>query len=654
MGKEYNNESIKKLSEIEKARKKTPIFFGTTGLNGCYHTITEIVANSVDEAKKGYGNKIYVTVDKDNSWTVEDEGRGLPMAYNKKEKTENYKLNLEVLFAGGKMEDDGTYEMALGTNGCGLCATNFTSEWCKVESRRDGKIYTVGYKEGIETDKFKEVVDKNKKQKTGTKVSWLPDLKVFKDRVIPKEMVSHYLKLQAMITKGVTFYFEDKRDNTKEEFYFEKGIVGYAQELAGNETLSDPIVINCDGKGRDRADLDDYRVKAEIVILFNGKKSLQEYYHNSSFLKNGGSPHTAKDRAMLEFFSDELKKKGLIKNSLNISDIDENMIFISNSFSSKADYEGQTKFAVDNKFLEDFLTENILKSLKEWSKNSKMDFEKVCKEISISCESRVKANETKSITKQKLGGAIKLSQKIDKFTECKSKDNEITECFFVEGDSASGTIKNARNSDFQSVYALRGKPKNVLKMNTSEILGYPILVNILKVIGTGIQLESKKKNAIGDFDINNRRFKKYIFATDSDIDGMHIQALLMTIFYRLMRPLIEEGYVYILNTPLFIVDTPDGSIDCYSDEEKDSILKKYGNKVKKISRYKGLGEFNADQFERFLKPDTRHLTQITLEDCKQASEKIELWMGKDSDPRKAYILKHGAEVKDLGLDLGDV
>ena len=654
--KEYSNEAIIKLEGPQQVRQKIQMYFGTDGPDGTFHSVLEVLANSIDEAREGFGSDIWLTIHKDNSYTVKDQGRGLPMGMNKKYNEYNYKLTMETLHAGGKMDNtkaDANYENSLGTNGVGLTATNFSSKWCKAESRRDGKIYSISYKEGIIDGKFKEEKDpKGKDQKTGTIISWLPDDSIFTEINLEKERFQEILRDQAIVNKGLKFHFEDQRDGTKEDYYFPEGILGYAKTLV-KDKLTDPIYFEFEGSGKDKPDRPTYKVKGEVVLLFNNELNDSKYYHNASYLKNGGSPAKAKERAMFDFFKDQLKRKGVLKKEFDFKDIQESLLFISNTSSTKTSYQGQTKFAIDNKFIEDFMTAQITKALNDWAKNNPLELDKVNTQVEINQESRLTSASVKQLTKEKLsGGKIKLSDKIEKLTECRSKDNNINEVFIVEGDSAGGTIITARNSDFQAVYALRGKIKNVLKMNLSEILSYPILTNVLKVIGTGIEIPNGKKgtNKIGDFDINNRRFSKYIIATDADSDGEgHITSLLLTLFYTLMPQLLKEGRVYQLMTPLFVLDTGSEKLNAYTDKERDEILKKYGNKIKKVSRFKGLGEWTAKQFKTMLNPQTRHLLRFTINDAKKAKEQLELWMASDSEPRKKFLSEHGQEFKDLEL-----
>lgn len=651
--KDYSNEAIVKLEGPQQVRQKIQMYFGTDGPDGTFHSVLEVLANSIDEAREGFGSDIWLTIHKDNSYTIKDQGRGLPMGINKKYNEYNYKLTMETLHAGGKMDNtkaDANYENSLGTNGVGLTATNFSSKWLKAESKRDGKIYTIEYKEGIINGKFKEEKDsKGKNQVTGTVISWLPDDSVFTEINLEKERFQELLRDQAIVNKGLKFHFEDQRDGTKEDYYFLEGILGYAKTLV-KDKLTDPIYFEFEGSGKDKPNRPTYKVKGEVVILFNNELSESKYYHNASYLKNGGSPAKAKERAMFDFFKDQLKKKGVLKKEFDFKDIQESLLFISNTSSTKTSYQGQTKFAIDNKFIEDFMTSQITKALNDWAKNNPLELDKVNKQVEINQESRLTSSNIKQLTKEKLAGKIKLSDKIDKLVECDSEDVNITEVYFAEGDSAS-SIKDARDAKFQAIYAMRGKIVNVLKMNLNDILNKPVLMEVIKVIGTGIQVDNGRQNKIGDFDFEKRRFGKYIIASDADIDGDHIASLLITLFYKLMPQLIEKGCVYRLMAPLFVNKLKDGTIkEAYTDAEQEEILKKFSSQIKKTNRYKGLGEWNGEDFEPYMAPETRKLVQYTLNDAKKSAEEIELWMGNDSDKRKEYLNKHGSEFQNLDFN----
>ena len=646
----YGNESIRALEKTEQVRLKPAVIFGSNDINGCTQSLFEILSNSIDEAREGYGDKIELTIHKDNSITVRDFGRGVPMAMNKKEGKHNYELVFDHLYAGGKYNSN-DYTYSLGTNGLGATATNYASKWFKVESIRDGKKYFVEYEQGVQKDKLKT---EPSKEHTGTTISFLPDLEVFTDIVIDREVLIETLKSQAIVNAGLTFIFKDEREKFKEEYCYPEGILGYAKELVGEETLTDPINFTFEGSGKDRADKPNYKVKGEIVIIFNNKKDEALYFHNSSPLSYGGSPRRAKEAALTEFFKSELKKKDANRvKELEYEDIQDSLVFISNTFSTETSYENQTKKAINNKFIEDFLTLQITKHLQEWAKNNPLELDKVTNQISINIQSRKSASAQKLATKQKLSGKIKLDDRIKNFVDCRNKDAEGRELFIAEGLSAMGSLKQARNGESQALLAIRGKILNTLKSDYNTIFKNELIMDIMKLVGTGVEMSGNKKNdKLGNFDINNRRFDKIIIATDQDVDGLHIIALCLTLFYKLTPELLRQGYIYFLDTPLFEIQVLEGNdkgktLYAFTDKEMLEMTKDIKCKV---SRNKGLGEVDYQTMSIFMDPKTRHLTQATMEDAKEAEKMFELFMGADSTDRKEFITLHGKEYTDLDLD----
>ena len=645
----YGNESIRRLEETDKVRKKPSVIFGSKDINGCIQSLFEILSNSIDEAREGHGTEIELTVHKDNSITVKDYGRGVPMAMNKKEKEYNWKLVFCTLYSGGKYDNDG-YTYSLGTNGLGATATNYASKWFKVESIRDNKKYTMSFIEGVEQDKLKvEDCDKH----TGTTISFLPDLEVFDDIVIDKQTIIDILKAQAVVNSGLKFKFKDERESFKEEYCYPEGILGYAKEIAGEETLTDALNFNFEGAGKDRADKPNYKVKGEVVILFGNKNSEALYFHNSSPLSYGGSPRRAKEKALMEFFKQEIKKTDNNKaKELEFDDIQDSMIFISNTFSTETSYENQTKKAINNKFIEDFLTQQITKNLREWAKENPMELEKVTNQVSINIQSRKSASAQKLATKQKLTSKIKIDDKIKNFVDCRSKDSSERELLIAEGLSALGSLKQSRDANTMALLAIRGKILNTLKTDYNTIFKNELIMDIMKLVGTGVEMKQGKNNKLGNFDYNNLRFNKIIICTDEDVDGLHIISLCLTLFYRLTPELIKKGHIYFLDTPLFEIQVMEGkdkgkTLYAFTEQEMKEMTR---DRRCKVSRNKGLGEVNQDVMEIFLHPDTRHLTQVTIEDAKKAEEMLNLFMGNDSAPRKDYITIHGKEYTDLDLE----
>ena len=653
MAKKYDDSSISSLKGADRIRKRVGVMLGSNDIQGTQHAVFEIISNSIDEARSGYGDTINITIGKDNSIEIEDFGRGVPMDYNKAEDRYNWELIFCEMYSGSKYSND-SYDFSLGINGLGTFAAQASSEWFKVESRRDGKIFKMSFEKGEPVGKLIKEKDTTKPQKTGTKQIFKPDLEVFTDVNIDKEWYLQMLKEQAIVNAGLTFNFIDKRDGTTEKIVYPEGILGYAKEIAGEETLTDALNFNFEGAGKDRADKPNYKVKGEVVILFGNKNTDSLYFHNSSPLSYGGSPRRAKEKALMEFFKQEIKKTDNNRaKELEFDDIQDSMIFISNTFSTETSYENQTKKAINNKFIEDFLTLQITKALKEWGKENPMELEKVTNQVSINIQSRKSASAQKLATKQKLTNKIKLDDRIKNFVDCRNKDPENRELFIAEGLSAMGSLKQARNGESQALLAIRGKILNTLKSDYSTIFKNELIMDIMKLVGTGVEMKGGKgKNNLGNFDIENRRFDKIIIATDQDVDGLHIISLCLTLFYRLTPELIKQGYVYFLDTPLYEIQILEGKdkgkmLYAFTDQEMNDMIK--GIKCK-VSRNKGLGEVDYQTMSIFMAPETRHLTRVTMDDVKEAEKNLELFMGSDSSDRKEYITAHGREYTNLDLE----
>lgn len=660
MAKEYGNNSIRRQDDREACRKRLPTYFGTTELAGAMQSIKEILSNAIDEEKvKDKKGKVKLTIHKDNSITVEDEGRGLPLDWNKNENCYNAELMLSTLHAGGKFDDNrgDNFVDSAGMNGLGLTVTALSSKWIKVESRRDGYIYNIEMKEGyyskdndVAKSLKKEKDPKGKNQKTGTIISWKCDTdEVYLDDNFDLEEIKSWVDMQARLADGVVIELKDERVDFKQDFCYKDGLRTYMESQV--EDPKSIVEFEFKGTGKDSAkQKSSYEVRGRVLFAFtDGKKTDSMWYHNSLPMTLGGSPKNAEQNAFLNFFSKRCK--GVKK--LEFSDIQENLIFYSNTLTQIAPaFKNQTKDALGMPFIEQCLQGNIEKNLEKWAKDNPLELDKMTQQIEANNQARLTSASVKQLTKEKLSGKIKLSDKILKLTECDSDDVNITEVYFCEGDSAS-SIKDARDAKFQAIYAMRGKPKNVMKMNLGKILEHQVLTDILKVIGTGVQLGGKK-NQIGDYDFTKRKFGKYIIASDADSDGDHIACLMLTIFYTLMPELLEKGCVYRLLTPLFVNELKDGSVkEAYTDKDQDEILKKFGDKIKKTSRYKGLGEWRSEDVEPYIDPNkNRKLVQYTIEDAEKAKETIEMWMAGDAEVRRAFINEHGDEYKDLDFSGG--
>lgn len=654
MSKGYGSDSIQSQTDLEAVRMYPNVYLGSNDLAGATQTIYEILANSVDEANSGFGDKISITIHKDNSVTVGDHGRGVPMSMNKKEGKYAYEMIFCQLHAGGKLKGSRNhYNSSAGQHGIGSAASNLSSEWFKVESRRDGFIYKMNFIKGVPEGKLEKIKDDKIKQKTGTIISWRPDPSIFTEIDFDIEKLKYWIKSQAICSDNVEFVLKDERNGFKESYKYENGILSYAKELLGEEDkLADITIFEESGSGKDQANRPNYKVNAKVAFAFTNKTNHYSFYHNSIPLPVGGAPKRGMQKAFTEYFKSELKKAGnsSVAKDLEFEDIAESLICVISTFTQEPpSFSNQTKEAISNKFIEDFLTQQITKHLKSWAKENPMELEKVTNQVSVNFQSRKSASAQKLATKQKLTSKLKMDDKIKNFVDCRSKDPSEKELFIAEGLSAQGSLKSARDANTQALLPIRGKLLNTLKTDYSTIFKNELVMDIMKLVGTGVEMKAGKNNKLGNFDYDNLRFNKIIIAADADIDGKHIESLLITLFYKLTPKLIENGHLYILQTPLFEIEyTGDKKkYFAFTEEEMEDMIK---DKKCKVGRNKGLGEIDASDFAQFMHPDTRHLIQVSIEEAKSAKDMLELFMGNDSNIRKEFITEHSSEYDNLDLE----
>ena len=654
--KEYGNESIKALKGADQVRLRPAVIFGSDGIEGCQHSIFEIMSNSIDEAREGRGNKIVVTRFEDGSVEVQDFGAGIPVEYNKAEDEYNWKLLFCTLYAGGKYNNNGdaNYSYSLGLNGLGLCATQFASEYMDAEIHRDGNCYKLHFEKGINKGGLK--TEKYDKRDTGTRIRWKPDLDVFTDINIP---VSYYLdtmKRQAVVNDGITFIFKNQVGSRFEttEFCYQNGIKDYVAEIAGETAITTPQYWECDRKGRDREDLNDYKLKIKAALCFSLKAQRKEYYHNSSYLEHGGAPDKAFKSAFVNQINAYLKannKYNKTDSTINIQDIEDIIIFVVSSFSTQTSYENQTKKSITNKFIQDAMTDFFRKQLEVYFIENKMDAEKIADQVLINMRSRVKAENTRKTLKTTLQTKMDMTNRIQKFVDCRSKDVNEREIFIVEGDSALGSCKQARDANFQAIMPVRGKVLNCLKSDYDKIFKSEIITDLIKVLGCGVEVKSKAAKDVSMFDMDALRWNKIMICTDADVDGFHIRTLILTMIYRLMPKLIEAGKVYIAESPLYEVTCKDQTYFAYNEKEMEDIRAQIGNQKYTVQRSKGLGENEADMMSlTTMNPATRRLIKVTPDDAEQTSIMFDLLLGDDLEGRKDYISNYGH----LYLDAADV
>ena len=653
----YSNDSITTLKGADRVRLRPAVIFGSDGLDGCEHSVFEILSNSIDEAREGYGDKIVVTRFSDNSVEVQDFGRGIPVDYNEKEKKFNWELVFCELYAGGKYDTNngGSYEFSLGLNGLGLCATQYSSEYMEAEIHRDGFKYTLSFKAGKPSGKMQK--EEYHHRDTGSRIKWRPDLKVFTDIDIPLDYYKDVLKKQAIVNAGVTFILKNQTGkNSFEtfEYKYDNGITDYINEVVGENALTSVQTWQTERTGRDREDLKDYRVKINAVLCFSNKVKLKEYYHNSSFLEYGGAPEKAVRNAFVYSIDSYLKTSGKYLKSdakIKFEDVEECLAIIISSFSTQTSYENQTKKAINNKFIQEAMTDFLRHQLEIYFIENKTEADKIADQVLINMRSRIRAETTRQNLKKTLQSSTDFTNRIQKFVDCRSKDTSEREIFIVEGDSALGACKQARNAEFQAVIPVRGKILNCLKSEYDKIFKNEIITDLIKILGCGVEVKSKASKNLSSFNLDMLRWSKVIICTDADVDGFQIRTLILTMIYRLMPTLIEEGKVFIAETPLYEINCKDQVWFAYTEKEKTQALEEIGKQKFTIQRSKGLGENDPDMmWLTTMNPKTRRLIKVEPEDAQRTAEVFDMLLGDDLAGRKQHITDNGhlfIEMTDL-------
>ena len=658
----YDNESISALKGADRVRKRPGVIFGSDGLEGCEHAFFEILSNSIDEAREGYGSEIHVTRYLDHSIRVEDFGRGMPLDYNEKEQRYNWELIYCELYAGGKYSNDSgeNYEYSLGLNGLGACATQYSSEFFDVISRRDGYEYRLHFERGENRTDAPNGMIKTPYagKKTGTVQHFKPDIQVFTDIDIPLAFYQETLKRQAVVNAGLRFILKDETGPDRfetYEFLYENGIRDYVAELAGETALTVPQYFKTERTGRDRPDKPEYRVKVEAAFCFSNAAPLIEYYHNSSFLEHGGAPDKAARSAFVSAIDAYLKKTNKYqKNESKVSwnDISDGLILVTNGFSTYTSYENQTKKAITNRFIQEMMTEFLRSSLEVYFTENRQEADRIADQVLVNKRAREQSERTRLSLKKKLSGTLDITNRVQKFVDCRTKDPARRELYIVEGDSALGSVKQGRDAEYQAIMPVRGKILNCLKVEYDRIFKSEIITDLLRVLGCGVEVKSRVKD-INSFDLSTLRWNKIIICTDADEDGYQIRTLILAMLYRLTPTLIDLGYVYIAESPLYEItckgrETP---YFAYNDKEKDALVQKLAGKKLTIMRSKGLGENEPEMmWETTMNPETRRLIKVMPGQAEETARMFDILLGDNLAGRKDYIAENGAKY----LDLADI
>ncbi len=639
----YGNESITTLKGAERVRKRPSVIFGSDGLDGCQHSVFEILSNSIDEAREGHGKKITVTRYANGAIEVEDHGRGIPVDFNEKEQRYNWELVFCEMYAGGKYgnNEGESYEFSLGMNGLGLCSTQYSSEYMDVDIRRDGMRYTLHLKK-----------EPYSKKDTGTKITWKPDLEVFTDVNIPPEYFLDVMKRQAIVNAGVEFVFRNQNGRSFDTtvFQYMNGVSDHVAELVGEDGLTGVQHWTTEVKTRDRDDKPEYKCKMDIAVAFSNKVSATEYYHNSSWLEHGGAPDKAVRNAFTYQIDSYLKstnKYNKTDKKITFDDIADCLVCVISSFSNIASYANQTKKAVTNKGIQDAMTAFLRQSLEVYFIENPLEADKIAEQVLINKRSRENAEKTRLNIKKNLSRNLDITNRVEKFMDCRSKDISERELFIVEGDSAKGACVLARNADFQAIMPIRGKILNCLKVDYDRIFKSDIITDLLRVLGCGVEVKSKANKNLSLFDLDALRWSKVIICTDADVDGFHIRTMLLTMLYRLTPTLIREGKVFIAESPLYEITTKNQVYFAYDEAEKEQFIKEIGDEKYTIQRSKGLGENEPDMMNfTTMNPKTRRLIKIMPDDAEQTAAIFDILIGNNLQARKDYIVEHGSEYID--------
>ncbi|KHO61569.1 DNA gyrase subunit B [Thermoanaerobacter sp. YS13] len=627
----YTASQIQILEGLEAVRKRPGMYIGSTGSRGLHHLVYEVVDNSIDEALAGYCKNIVVTIHKDNSITVEDDGRGIPTDIHPKVGKPAVEVALTMLHAGGKFNND-AYKVSGGLHGVGVSVVNALSEKLEVIVKQHGKIYRQIYERGVPKTDL-EVIGET--EETGTTITFKPDKEIFEETVFDYDVLAQRLRELAFLNKGINIKLIDERDGKEEVFNYEGGIISFVKYLNRNKEVLHEEPIYMEAKNND------YEV--EVCMQYNDSYNENIFsFANNIDTREGGTHLVGFKAALTKVINDYARKYGIIKDNeknLQGEDVREGLTAIVSVKLKNPQFEGQTKTKLGNSemrsIVENVVTEKLTAFLEENPSVAKIIVEKATQ----AARAREAARKARELTRRK--SALENTTLPGKLADCSEKDPSKCELFLVEGDSAGGSAKSGRNSRFQAILPLRGKILNVEKARLDKILSNEEIRAMITALGTGVG---------DDFDISKLRYHKIVIMTDADVDGSHIRTLLLTFFYRFMRPLIENGNVYIAQPPLYKITKGKKVYYAYSDRELDKILNEIGRENYTVQRYKGLGEMNADQlWDTTMDPEKRTMLKVTLEDAIAADEVFTILMGDKVEPRREFIEKYAKTVRNLDI-----
>lgn len=628
---QYGAGQIQVLEGLEAVRKRPSMYIGSISARGLHHLVYETVDNSIDEALAGYCDAIDVTIHSDNSITVRDNGRGIPVEMHKVGKPA-VEVVMTILHAGGKFGDGG-YKVSGGLHGVGVSCVNALSEHMEVEVRRSGKIY------GIEFSRGKTVVplyEKGATEETGTTVHFKPDSTIFTELIYSYETLRLRIRELAFLNKGIRINLNDERTGKQESFHYEGGIIEFVKYVNENKDKlhDDPIYIE--------GIKDTNIVEVALQYCDTYTENLFTFVNNIN-TEEGGTHLSGFKQAMTRTINDYARKIGALKDgeeNLSGDDVREGMTAVISIKIQEPQFEGQTKTKLGNSEIRPIVDNLVSEGLGEFFEENPVIAKRIVEKSILSARARMAARKARELTRRK--SALEISSLPGKLADCQSKDASETEIYLVEGDSAGGSAKQGRDRRFQAILPLRGKILNVEKARLDKILSSDEIRNMITAFGCGIG---------EDFDLEKARYGKIIIMTDADVDGAHIRTLLLTFFYRYMQPLIKEGHVFIAQPPLYLVRKGQKHLYAYSDDELQTVLDEVGRDSNPyIQRYKGLGEMNSEQlWETTMNPDGRTILQVHLEDAAEADAIFSILMGDKVEPRRQFIEANAGKVRNLDL-----
>ncbi len=635
MSQDYTAKGIQVLKGLEAVRKRPAMYIGSTDTHGLHHMIYEVVDNSIDEAMAGHCSSVKIKISKEGCVTVEDDGRGIPVDLHPTQKKPAVEVVMTTLHAGGKFDHE-SYKVSGGLHGVGVSVVNALSEWLEVEIWRNGSSYVQMYKKGIPAGSLKESPQKGSK-KTGTRVTFLPDPNIFSEINYSFDTLSQRFRELAFLNSGITIEFEDERTEKKHNFSYTGGIVSFVKWLNQNRTtLHKPPIYMEDKRGK-------YQI--EIAIQYNDSYTEKIFcFANNINTIDGGTHLVGFKAALTRTLNNYAQKNNLFKKqkvSLSGDDVREGITAVLSVKLPDPQFEGQTKSKLGNSEVKGIVESALGQKLSEFLEENPPVARKIIEKASQSARAREAARKARELVRRK--SALETSALPGKLADCSMTDPEHTELYLVEGDSAGGSAKQGRDRRFQAILPLRGKILNVEKARIDKILANEEIKTVITALGTGIGGE--------DFDISRVRYGKIIIMTDADVDGSHIRTLILTLFFRYMPELVEKGYIYIAQPPLFRVKKGREERYAYDDNEKDRIVKEFGDKKGVyIQRYKGLGEMNPEQlWKTTMDPERRTILKVTLEDAVEADQIFTILMGDRVEPRKKFIQENALFVKNLDI-----